>query len=345
MKTLQFFGLLALLVYCHFGCHSKNDLPMDEDAPSWRIIVVEQGAGKVSILDPVSGATEQSVEVGYNPHEIALSADGRTAFISNFGIEDYDRTIGIPGRDVSVIDISSMQLGKLLLTNRLPELTDNLAPHGIKLRPADEQELFVNVEVGDSMLVYDVASGQVKRAFPLPAGAHNFLFSPDGETIFLFAGELGVYSFDPDTGAQLHHFATNTAIRGLHYTVDGKHLIVSGVNEIYLLDPADLTEYRHFTDLGVKQIIYSSPTPDGRSILAPCPYDNLVLLVDIESGAVKQRITTGKAPIYVQIAPSGKEAIVANAMDTFMSSIDLADYSVRSIGQVNRPNGFTFLAK
>ncbi|MCB0631413.1 MAG: YncE family protein [Saprospiraceae bacterium] len=311
---------------------------------TWRIIVVEQGAGKVSILDPVSGTTERSVDVGYNPHEIALRPDGKTAYVTNFGIEDYDHTIGTPGTDIAVIDLSAMKIVTALLTNSSPAQKDNQAPHGVKLRPQREEELFVNVEVGDSMLVYDLPTGKIKRSFSLPAGAHNFLFSPNGDTIFLFAGSLGVFSIDPDSGAQLDHLPTATAIRGLHYTNDGRYLIVSGINEIYLVNPADLSVDRHFTDLGVKQIIYSSPTPDEQSILAPCPYDNLVLLVDLESGEVKKRIATGKAPIYVQIAPSGKEAIVANALDTFMSSIDLEDYSVRSIGELNRPNGFAFIA-
>lgn len=337
----------SILICCLAACrplpseNAADDLP----ATQWDLIVVEQGAGKVSILDLETGVKKSEVEVGYNPHEIALSRDGQTAYVSNFGIEDYDRTIGVPGLDISVIDLSAMTIKKRLPVNRLPDAEHNKAPHGVKLRPGRQNELFVNVEVGDSMLVYDTGSGEIRRSFSLPAGAHNFIFSPSGETLVLFSGEKGVFSFNPDTGAQLHHFATASASRGLTYTIDGKYLIVSCGDELYLLLPEDLSLHRHYPDLGVQQIIYSTPSPDGRYILAPCPYDGVVLVIELESGKILHRLQMGKAPIYVQVTPDKKRAVVANAMDDHLSMLDLATYEVTPLGQVNRPNGFGFIPK
>jgi len=335
-------GLFVLAISSLTACQNKDTQTAAIDA-SWQMIVVEQGAGKVSVLDPITGIKKGEVKVGYNPHEIALSADGQTAYVTNFGIEDYDHTIGTPGTNISVIDIPTMEVKASFATNRSSAQESNKAPHGIKLRPGRPYELYVNVEVGDSMLVYDVRSGLIQRSFPLPPGTHNFLFSSCGDTLFLFSAEQGIFSLDPDTGAQWQHFETGSPSRGLTYTIDQQYLIVSCHNEIYLLHPADLRMYRHFQDLGVQQIIYSTPTPDGQYILAPCPYDERVLVVDIKTGAVRKRIVTGKAPIYVQIAPSEKEAIVANAMDDHFSSINLETFEARSIGQVERPNGFGFV--
>ncbi|PHN04705.1 YncE family protein [Flavilitoribacter nigricans] len=337
-------GSLLVFTYCQTAPADSGEVPITPATP-WELIVVEQGAGTVSILDPQTGQKKKEIAVGYNPHEIALSADNRTAYVSNFGIEDYDRTIGTPGLNISVIDIPTGQVTATFPTNRRPELTDNQAPHGIRLRPGRPQELYVNVEVGDSMLVYDTGSGQIRRTFPLPPGAHNFIFSPSGDTIFLFSGEEGIFSFRPETGEQLAHFETGSASRGLTYTLDGKYLIVSCGDEIYLLDPTDLSVHRHYPELGVRQIIYSTPAPDGKHILAPCPYDGVVLLIDMESGQIVRRMETGKAPIYVQVAPGNEKAYIANAMDTHLSVLDLAAFTLDTIGGVNRPNGFGFIGR
>ena len=101
---------------------------------------------------------------------------------------------------------------------------------------------------------------------------------------------------------------------------------------------------RHFRDLDVKQIIYSCPTPDDRYILAPCPYDGVVLVIEMESGQVIRRLQTGRAPIYAQIAPDGRHAYIANALDDHLSVIDLETFEVRDFGAATKPNGFAFLA-
>lgn len=340
------FLLLLLLAGC--GPVAEENHQSDEAeqtaTDSWSLLVVEQGAGKLSRIDPFTGEKLAEVAVGYNPHEIAISDDGQRAYVSNFGIEDYDRTIGTPGTTISVIDLPALSVAHSFPTNREAGQSANKAPHGIKLRPGHPTELHVNVEVGDSMLVYDINRGQIRRSYPLPAGAHNFIFSPTGDTLFLFAGENGVYSFNPDTGELLREFKTGSAARGLTYTIDGKYLIVSCGDEIYLLDPVDLSLHKHYADLGVKQIIYSTPSPDGQYILAPCPYDGQVLVLNILSGAIEKRIEAGKAPIYVQVSPAGNEAYIANAMDNHMSILNLDTYEMRDFTQVDRPNGFGFFS-
>ena len=64
---------------------------------SFTIIVVEYGANRVGFFDSNSGKRIGSVAVGLKPHEIELSTDGKTAYVSNFGISDYDYRIGTPG--------------------------------------------------------------------------------------------------------------------------------------------------------------------------------------------------------------------------------------------------------
>ena len=68
--------------------------------------------------------------------------------------------------------------------------------------------------------------------------------------------------------------------RGLAWTADRRYLIVSGKDEIVVLEPALLSLVRHMTKLGVGQIFYTTATPDGHRFLAPAVLDGVVLVVD-----------------------------------------------------------------
>ncbi len=309
------------------------------------ILVVEQGAGQVKRLRYPGGECLDSVAVGFNPHEIAISENRQTAFVSNFGVEDYDNTLGIPGTTISVIDILSFDEIAVLPTFRhhLAPKDTLKAPHGVKLHPTNRSKLFVNLEYGDSMLVYDVGTRQIERSFAVPTGTHNFFFSTLGDTLWLFSAEMGVFRMDPTTGEETGHFPTSTAVRGIIFANQGKELIASCQDEIYIIDTRLMEVRRHFSDLGVQQIIYSTASAEGKYILAPCPYDGVVLVLDAENGEVLHRLETGRAPIYVQIAPDPNLAFVSNALDDHMSVIDLRDFSFTDFGKVNKPNGFAFV--
>jgi DNA-binding beta-propeller fold protein YncE len=299
------------------------------------LVVVEQGAGRVSMIDPGTGATRGSVKIGADPHEVALSPDGRLAYVSNFGLSDKDRAVGIPGDSVSVVDLSTFTEVRRLST--LP----HKAPHGVKLRPGGD-ELFVNVEVGDLMLVFNTTSGQLLRQFPVPAETHNFIFSPDGQSLFLMAANNGVWRVEPINGAIKARYTSTSAIRGLTWTTDGSQLLASGKNELLFLNPTDMSVARRITDLGVGLILYSAMTPDGTRIFAPAPLDQKVLVIDVASGKPIATFATGKDPIAVHIAPDRRSAFVCNASDDHLSRVDLQTLAVTSFGTANMPNGLTF---
>ncbi|MGX8757897.1 YncE family protein, partial [Legionella pneumophila] len=60
------------------------------------LAVVEENADRISFYNPDTGARKGSLKLAFLPHEIAVTKDGKTAFVSNFGIRDYDSGSGIP---------------------------------------------------------------------------------------------------------------------------------------------------------------------------------------------------------------------------------------------------------
>lgn len=132
----------------------------------WVLLVVEEMAGTSSFYRASDGVCLGSVEVGLLPHEARVTHDGTTAFVSAFGLHDYDSPLGRPGVTIAEIDVATMAVRRRLRTfvpGTLLE-TANRAPHGVELSP-DEQTLYVNCEHADStngvspsILAYDLSA-------------------------------------------------------------------------------------------------------------------------------------------------------------------------------------------
>lgn len=343
------------------------------------ILLVEESDNSLGFYDSHDGSPSGRIKVGLWPHEVTVSPDGQTAYVTNFGLRDYDLTIGHAGNSISVIDIANR-----CEVHRLYTCNDEFrywGPHGVRLSP-DGKHLYVNVErvVGlrgpdptagpgqeqTSMLVFDVATRELVNSFALPVirqetrlsdkflfpvedpvysygvprGSHNFVFSPDGKDLWIFSGRGGISRLNPRTGEITAHLTDfNGAVRGLAYTNSG-HLLVSATNEISLVDPATLSITRKIGDLGVTQLLYSQATPDTKYALAPAVWEGQVLVIDLEAERIVKRITTGVDPVHIIIAPGGESAYVTHGRSNWAAEIAFDNFEVRRLIQTQGgPNG------
>ncbi len=270
------------------------------------VLVVQEGLGRVVVFSADDPGHRSAVEVGEKPHEIELTGDGRTAYVSNFGLLEANHKAGTPGTTISVIDVSARrERGRI----HLPE--GFTAPHGLKLRPPLGAELFTNAEEGtEGMVVFDADTGSVLRTFPLPPAVHNFVFRADGAELFAFTLKGEVCRVDAESGEVLARVQAGSP-RGLAWTADSGFLIASGRGELLLLDPETLEVRKRIGGLGCGQIFYPACTADGRWILAPAVLDGVLLAIDAGSGRVMHRVETG-SPLLLVITPDSARAWVSN---------------------------------
>ncbi|MBW4888496.1 hypothetical protein KXQ82_02165 [Mucilaginibacter sp. HMF5004] len=310
-------------------------------AQSPLLVAVQQQYDSVVVFDLVSKQKRVSAKVGFKPHEVTYDAVTKKCFISNFGLEDYDLKIGKTGNTISVFDPFTGEILKPLYT--AADTSVHNGPHGIKVRPGKHRELFVNTEIGgDAMMVYDINNYAVKRSFALPQGTHNFIFSTNGDSLWVMSGLNGVYRINTENGAVLSHVVLPSATRGV--LAAKQWLVASCKNEVFLLSKKDLSIVKHFGNLQLKTglITYSNITNDQKYILAPAPLDSVVLVIAVSNGQVVHRLQTGNTPLNVQV--DGTKAYVTHAYDDYIATIDLSNFTFTRYLKAYGTNGLV-LAK
>jgi len=208
------------------------------------VLLVEETDSSIGFYDSKSGQEVGRLELSLWPHEVTVSRDGRTAYVTNFGLRDYDLTLGYAGNSVSVIDIAARcEIHRLYTATRDFQYW---APHGVKLAP-NGKHLYVNVErvVGlrgvdpsagqgqeqTKILIYDIKSRRMVRSFNLPAvnmAERNLSLKSLRPNVFFGEpfDEQAVQSYGVPRGS--HNFVFGT---------DGAMWIFSGPNGISRIDP------------------------------------------------------------------------------------------------------------
>lgn len=138
--------------------------------PSPALLVLNKEEGALVIVDPRTMKIAGRVPTGQGPHELAVSADGRTAFVGNYG------TGPAPGSTISVIDLVAQK------ELRRVDVSPLRRPHGIAFAGG---RVFFTAEADKMIAQYDPATNEVTPVFRTgQEGTHMVLVSKDLRKIF-----------------------------------------------------------------------------------------------------------------------------------------------------------------
>ncbi len=146
-------------------CMGASILPA-EVTPTPALLVLNKGDNSLAIVDPTSLQVVGRVPAGADPHEVVASADGRLAFVSNYG----------GGHTLSVID--------LVAQKALPpvELGAFHSPHGLAL---SDGKIYFTAEGSKVIGRYDPSTHQIDWVLGLGQNrTHMIVVSKDSRKIF-----------------------------------------------------------------------------------------------------------------------------------------------------------------
>ena len=304
--------------------------------PSPALLVLDKEDNMLSIIDPATAKTVARIPTGEGPHEIAVSDDGKMAFVANYG----GRT---PGSTISVMDLVAQK------ELRRVDLGALRRPHGIVFA---ESKVWFTAEQNRLIARYDPAANQIDWLLGIGQnGTHMLLFSKDRSQ--LFTSNIGSDSItvlqrgsDPSVWN-----ATNVSVgkgpEGGDISPDGREYWAANSND-GSVSIIDVSAKKAVQTLDVKTGHSNRLkfTPDGKVVLISDPGNHGLVIVDAAARKEVKRLNVGRQPEGILIAPDGAHAYIAVAGEKTVIALDLQTLEVSSrIPTGNGPDGMAWAAR
>ena len=214
------------------------------------LLVGNKSDGTVWRLSLDDGRRVAEFASGAGPHEIAVSDDGRTALVTDYGQAQA-------GQSLTALDLRGEG------TPRRIDLGSHGRPHGLRYLPGGE--VLVTTEDSGSLLRVDPVAGTVVQAIEVGDGVgHMVAVSRDGGVAYLSKIGAGTVSrIDVDAGRVTHEVAAGKGAEGIKVAPDGSVWVTNRAEDtVTVHDPDTLEILATLRSAGFP--IRVAFTPDGR---------------------------------------------------------------------------------
>jgi YVTN family beta-propeller protein len=251
------------------------------------LTIVNQREHTLVLYDLRAEKAVATIAVGLNGHEVAVSPDGKFAYVPIYG----DSGVGLPGTDGRTIDI--IDLHAQALTGHI-DLGKPVRPHCAKFGP--DGLLYVTAELANAVFVVDTATRRVIAEIPTGRSqSHMLVVSQDGRRAYTANVESGTVSvLDLQKRALVTVIPVAKTLQRISISPDGRKVYTHDQNQprIAVIDTAANTVSGF---IAVPNTVYaSSVTADGQVLVAASPSGN-VFEIDLK---------TSKIMATVEVPPS-----------------------------------------
>jgi len=306
---------------------------LNQEGHSPVLLVLNKSDNALAIIDPHTLKVLGTVPTGTAPHEVAASADGRLAFVCNYG------TGPAPGNTISIIDIGARkELTRL-------DLGPLVRPHGITEAGGkiyftiEGSRAVARIDPGTRRIDWIMGTGQ--------DGTHMVVVTPDNSKLYtanIAAGTVTMIRLAPVQGADsITQIPVGKGSEAIDMSPDGREVWIAHRSDsgMSVIDTA--------TDK-VKAIFQTakSPfrvkfTPDGRRVLVSDPMTGEIIVYDASLHQETRRIKIGGAPVGILIQPDGTRAYIAETQANKVAVLDLSSMEVISTIEPGRePDGMAW---
>jgi YVTN family beta-propeller protein len=292
--------------------------PSSAQPPGPRLVVLNKEDATLVTVDPATGRVLGRVPTGEGPHEVAVSADGRTAVVGNYGAQT-------PGSTLSVIDLVSMkELHRV-------DVSPLRRPHGVFFNGGS---VYFTSETNRIVARYDVASNRIDWLFGTgQSGTHMVWVNADASK--MYACNIGSDSISilERGGNPLAWNQTVVPVgkgpEGFDVSPDGRELWAAhsrdGGVSIVDLEQKKVTAT---LDVQTKRSNRLKFTPDGKTVLVTDLDAGELLVVDVATKKIAKKIPLGRMVEGILVQPDGARAYVAVNGDNYIAVVDLKTLTV-----------------
>jgi YVTN family beta-propeller protein len=314
-----------------------------QNTPRESLLILSKQDHTVAIVDPTTLKILTRIPVGNDPHEVIASADGNTAYVSNYGGGAYNTLTAV---DIALqTPLNTIDLGPLR------------GPHGLDFAAG---KVWFTAEAAQAIGSYDPAT--IKVDWILGTGqnrTHMIYVSPDTKRIVTTNVSSGTVSIiekstmhtpnAPPPGPPREDW-NQTVIKvgegseGFDVSPDNKEIWTANAHDgtISIIDFAQkkLLQTLQANVRGANRLKF---TPDGKLVLVSSLGGPDVVVLDAATRKEIKRIPVGHGAAGIQMQPDGSRAFVACTPDNYVAVIDLKSLQVSAHIDAGRgPDGMAW---
>ena len=327
--------------------------------PKVALLVLSKADHTLAIVDPVSLKVIARMPSGPDPHEVVATADGRFAYISNYGGGAYHTLTPVDlvkQATLPVIDLGALRGphglmtggGKVWFTAEAAKAIGSYDPaskeidlilgtgqdrtHMIYVFP-DLKRLITSNVSSATMTIIDQSAGGGRGGGRGPGGP-----PPGGR------GPGGPPPGPPQPNWEETVIPVGRGAEGFDVSPDGKELWAANAQDgtVSIIDLA-AKKVVQTLDANVNGANRLKFTPDGKLVFVSTLNGPDVSIFDAATRAVVKRVKVGRGAAGIQMQPDGSRAYVACTPDGYVAIIDLKTLEV--VGHIDagpQPDGLAW---
>ena len=309
------------------------------------LAVVCKSDFNLTLFDPASQKVLAKLSTDRGPHEVAISPDGRTAYVSNFGRYSVypagDTLHDKAGNTITVVDLVDRKVKATF------DLDTHTGPHGM-IVSHDGKLLWATSETPQAVLEIDTATGKILHVWNTnQVRSHMIVTTPSESKFYVTNTVSGSVSVVERSTGEVKILATGPGTEGIAISPDGKEVWAAARTEakIAVISTATDAIVASFPS-GGKSPKRMAFTPDGSQVWVTNSGGSQVTVFDAHSRELLSNLSTDKDPSGVSISSDGRHAYVTNSAANVLTIIDAQTRKVLSALPIGTdPDGVIWSAK
>jgi DNA-binding beta-propeller fold protein YncE len=336
--------------------------------PPQALLVLSKGDRTLAIVDPVSFQVIARMPSGPDPHEVIASADGRTAYISNYGSGAYNTLTVVDlvaQKTLPAIDLGALRGphglafagGKVWFTAEAAKAIGSYDPATQKIDLVlgtgqnrthmlfvfeDLKRIVTSNVSSATMTIIDKSAGMGRGRGPGPGGPPPGAPPPGGRK-----GPGGPPSGPPGGDWDETVIPVGQGAEGFDVSPDGKELWAANAQDgtISIVDLAARKVSRTLA-ANVASANRLKFTPDGKLVLVSRLGASDLVIFDAAGRNEVKRVKIGSGAAGIQMQPGSPRAFVACTPDDYVAIVDLKTLEVTGhIDAGKQPDGLAWAVR